>query len=71
MPIGFSVRYRAVEKIHRLIFVGHLWNRRLEIYHLSRSNLIEVISPQIEISIVKLVSYFRDYYFEPEILDFK
>jgi len=62
-PLGFNIKYRVGEKIQELIFIGHLWDRRLKIYNKGAGNIMEAVSAEVENEIVKLITYFRDYYF--------
>ena len=62
-PLGFNIKYRAGENIQELKIIGHLWDRQLEISNQLGDNVMEIFSPQVEKEMVKLIAYFRDYFF--------
>ena len=62
-PLGFNIKYRAKENIQELKIIGHLWDRQLEISNQLADNVMEIFSPQVEKEMVKLIAYFRDYFF--------
>jgi hypothetical protein len=62
-PLGFKIKYRVGDKIQKLKFIGHLWDRRLDIISQGAGDVVEVVSPQVEKEMVKLITYFRDYFF--------
>jgi hypothetical protein len=63
-PLGFKIKYRVGgDKIQKLKIIGHLWDRRLEIISQGADDVVEAVSPQVEKEIVKLIIYFRDYFF--------
>ncbi len=62
-PLGFMIKYRVGEKVQKLIVIGHLWNRRLDIIHNGDGGIVEEVGPQVEREMVKIITFFRDFYF--------
>ena len=62
-PLGFNIKYRAGERVQELKIVGHLWDRQLEISNQLDGDIVDIFSPQVEKEMVKLIAYFKDYFF--------